>query len=244
MKKKKEEILIKRQKRLSADGSFPYTILPTSSSLLRSATPQLNQISISPANNNPSFTNNTQPITVATAAKKSGRSRFSVYKNSSLKRHSTELGVNIDNGIVVSEKLNKHLDTVLGSIKLLTESLGLAEEDILNLLTSIELKYKPPKYPSQPLEQSGRFLMQLAKFEIQEFLTSEERLAKIIRVQSVVRGWLVRKRLSKFIDKEYRGKVLKRNKVYIDLLKTEKAYIDDLTLLINQYLIPLRVKVM
>lgn len=73
----------------------------------------------------------------------------------------------------------------------------------------------------------------------QQFLESRVRLEHIIRVQSRVRGWLVRKRF-KNISKEAFNILKSRNQVFGELLKTEHQYTEAIEAIIKEFLEPVR----
>ncbi|KAL6074990.1 Rho guanyl-nucleotide exchange factor [Balamuthia mandrillaris] len=72
------------------------------------------------------------------------------------------------------------------------------------------------------------------------FLHEQRNLRALILAQSVVRGWLQRRRYKK-LAKLYIGAPLgKRNNAFQELVRTEKQFIMHLELLVNEYLNPLQ----
>src|SRR5687768_6601360 len=92
------------------------------------------------------------------------------------------------------------------------------------------------------LKESNRTALQLAILEIESFIENQNLLEKLILAQvfisnytfyqrismithlisqSVARGWLIRKRFIG-VSSTYKSQVLKRNQIFMELLKTEK----------------------
>eukprot|EP01112_Ceratiomyxa_fruticulosa_P013411 TRINITY_DN3773_c0_g2_i1.p1 TRINITY_DN3773_c0_g2~~TRINITY_DN3773_c0_g2_i1.p1 ORF type:complete len:751 (-),score=149.20 TRINITY_DN3773_c0_g2_i1:995-3247(-) len=75
--------------------------------------------------------------------------------------------------------------------------------------------------------------------ECQYFLNFENDIQKIVKVQSIVRGHLGRKRFAQ-LQKYFVNPYKERNHILSDLIKNENQYLDKLNLMIKSYLTPLR----
>eukprot|EP01094_Clydonella_sp_ATCC50884_P003510 TRINITY_DN12694_c0_g1_i1.p1 TRINITY_DN12694_c0_g1~~TRINITY_DN12694_c0_g1_i1.p1 ORF type:complete len:671 (-),score=230.46 TRINITY_DN12694_c0_g1_i1:84-2048(-) len=88
------------------------------------------------------------------------------------------------------------------------------------------------------LPKHRSFLENIA-VEIEEVLEENRRRCGIIRLQALVRGFLVRNKLFG-MSKSHLKSIRMRNDAYRDLLNTERKYIGNLGTLINMFMKPLR----
>src|SRR3990167_7218623 len=83
-----------------------------------------------------------------------------------------------------------------------------------------------------------RFLSNLAT-NIDQFVTEQKRLKKIIKIQSAMRCWLIKNKFKKLSELQME-QLRKRNHMFIELVKTERAYIRSIDNLVKNYVIPIR----
>lgn len=79
-------------------------------------------------------------------------------------------------------------------------------------------------------------LLQSIQQQISAFLEEQSQLRSVIKIQAAIRFWKVKKTLNKPLIDSIRG----RNQVFIELLQTERKYINSLTTLINTFVQPVR----
>lgn len=72
-----------------------------------------------------------------------------------------------------------------------------------------------------------------------KFLETQKETKAIIKLQSNVRGWMIRKRLS-VLNKEELGMLRIRASAFSEFIRDEKKNIDSLQRLMNVYIIPIK----
>eukprot|EP01097_Dermamoeba_algensis_P009128 TRINITY_DN6302_c0_g1_i1.p1 TRINITY_DN6302_c0_g1~~TRINITY_DN6302_c0_g1_i1.p1 ORF type:complete len:563 (-),score=99.35 TRINITY_DN6302_c0_g1_i1:1517-3178(-) len=115
----------------------------------------------------------------------------------------------------------------------------LRDTDAFQLFTEFQRKIEQCEFNDILLPQSSCQILRSHILSVEAFLLEQQRLKKIILVQSHVRGWLVRKKFRN-IDKEKRTFMMQRNKVCWELTRTEAVYVKDLENIVQDYYIPLK----
>eukprot|EP01102_Stenamoeba_stenopodia_P019343 TRINITY_DN7286_c0_g2_i1.p1 TRINITY_DN7286_c0_g2~~TRINITY_DN7286_c0_g2_i1.p1 ORF type:complete len:727 (+),score=180.47 TRINITY_DN7286_c0_g2_i1:151-2331(+) len=72
-----------------------------------------------------------------------------------------------------------------------------------------------------------------------EYLSDRKYIRLLVRVQAIIRGWLVRRRF-KQTSKETFNTLRSRNGVFGELLKTEEQYTECIDIIVKEYLEPIR----
>jgi len=150
-------------------------------------------------------------------------------------------------------KAEDYPEQVIGVFECLMKSVGIplvplnAEEEdwVGNFMLTLHTKLtENSEKHSGLIPRANRKLLHTVNEGCDALQISQLKLEKIIRVQSLARGYLARKQLKEWINEDgvkfTKTKRHNTNTAFRDLLEAESAYIKDLEIVVNKFLIPLR----
>jgi len=127
----------------------------------------------------------------------------------------------------------------LRTVKSTLLALQLNPYEIQELISSIEKKSKYQQL-NMYISQDTYKHMDAVFIEHHFFLDVQKKLKSLVTVQSLVRSWLCRKRYIQMREKFIKSPLFQRNKIFRELVKKETTYVNNLSQIVNEYLLPLR----
>jgi hypothetical protein len=115
-------------------------------------------------------------------------------------------------------------------------ALGASESDVGRVLQVLASKFS-----ASPAVASREALVAVDErvVELTQFLATQEILARLVRCQVMVRGFVVRRRLGR-LDADTRAALRRTLAAFRELVNSERTYVQSLGVAIELYLIPLR----
>jgi len=119
------------------------------------------------------------------------------------------------------------------------------KEDVINHIEDLVARhrYNPTieeKKLMQPISMSAQERLEKVVADLSSFIRVQNRLRQIIRVQSITRGLLARKRFKTYRELYIQGPLKVRNESFRELLRREKQYVANLELIVKDYMKPLK----
>lgn len=134
----------------------------------------------------------------------------------------------------------RHTKFVVHMIQLLLQELKTPIKEIDHIISRILLTSEKPNHSKALILTSDQHvLLNLVQKETSFYIKNQTMLEKVIKVQSIARGWLIRHHLKKY-NRAYLRQIHLRNKSFRDLLNSEIQYVADLETIMLEFEAPLR----